>query len=82
MSTKRECHYENVSHKADRDSRKLNFLYHLKSKTNLVTPRKCNSYLQYNEIDLSYSIKLQEINLNVCEDYKTEREAPLSNRAP
>ena len=41
---------------------KLNFLFHLKSKINLVTLRKFNSHLQYYKIDLSFSIKLQEIN--------------------
>ena len=30
--------------------------------------------------DLSFSIKLQEINLNVCEEYETEREARDLNR--
>ena len=68
--------------KADRALSKFNFLFHLKSKTNLVTLRKCNSHLQYYNIDLSFSIKLQEINLHVCEEYKTEREAQRSNRAP
>ena len=48
---------------------KFNFLSYLKSKKNLVTLRKCNSHLQYHKIDLSFSIKLQEINLPVCEDY-------------
>ena len=33
------------------------------------------SHLQYYKIDLSFSTKLQEINSNVCEEYKTEREA-------
>ena len=46
----------------------------MKSKTNLVTLRKFNSNLQYYKIDLSFSIKLQEINLYVCGKYKTERE--------
>ena len=36
---------------------------------------KYNSHLQYYKIDLSFSIKLQEINLYLCEEYKTEREA-------
>ena len=50
-------------------------------KKNLVTLRKCNSHLQYYKIDLRFSIKLQEkINLYVCKDYKTEREARDSNR--
>ena len=35
-----------------------------------------NLHLQYYKSDLSFSIKLQEkINLYVCEEYKTEREA-------
>ena len=42
----RECH-ENVFLMADRALSKFNFLFHLKSKTNLVTLRKCNSHLQY-----------------------------------
>ena len=29
---------------------------------------------------MSFSIKLQEINLNVCEEYKTKREARGANR--
>ena len=66
---------------AEATSSKLNFLFHLKSKTNLVFLWKCNSHLQYYKIDLSFSIKLQEINLYVCEEYKTEREARQSNRA-
>ena len=51
--------------KADRALSKLNYLFHLKSKTNLVTLRKCNSHLQYYKVDLSFSIKLHEINLYV-----------------
>ena len=43
--------------------------YYLKSKTSLVTLRKCNSHLQYYNIFLSFSIKLQEINSNVCNEY-------------
>ena len=66
--------------KADRTLSKFNFLSNLK--TNLATLRKCNSHLQYYKIDLSFSIKLQEINLNVCQEYKTEREARRSNHAP
>ena len=58
----------------------LNFLFHLQSKTKLVTLRKCNSHLQYYKIDSSLSIKLQEINLNICEEYKSEREARGPNR--
>ena len=40
----------------------------------LVSLRKCNSKLQYYKIDYSFSIKLQEIKLRVCEEYKTERD--------
>ena len=43
----------------------LIFLFYLKSKTNLVTLKKFYSHLQYYKIDLIFSIKLQEINLNV-----------------
>ena len=39
----RECHDENVFGAL----RKMNILFHLKSKSNLVTLRKCNSHLQY-----------------------------------
>ena len=78
-SAKRECHDENVFLKANRTLSKLNFLFHLKLKTYWVRLRKCNWHLQYYEIDLSFSIKLQEIKLNVCEEYKTEREARGSN---
>ena len=56
------------------------FLFHLESNKSLVTLRKFNLYLQYYEIDLSFSIKLEKMNLNVCEENKTEREAPRSNR--
>ena len=63
LSAKHECHDENLFPKADKALSKLNFLFHLKSKTNLVTLRKCYSHLQYYKIDLSFSIKLQEINL-------------------
>ena len=59
--------------KADRALSKLNLLFLLKTETNLVTLKKCNSHLQYYKIDLNFSIKLQKINLNVCEEYKTER---------
>ena len=31
------------------------------------------------KIDLSFSTKLQEINLNLCEKYKTKREARDDN---
>ena len=70
---KREYHNENVVFKADRALSKLNFHFYLKSKTNLLTLRKCNSHLQYYKIDSSFSIKLQKINLNVCEEYKIAR---------
>ena len=43
---------------------KLSFVFHLKSKTNLVTLRKCNSHLKYYKIDSSFSIKWK------CEFYK------------
>ena len=72
----------NVFLKADIALSKLNFFFHSKSKINLITLRKSNSHLQYHKIDLSFSIKLQEINLNLCEEYKTEREARPSNRTP
>ena len=52
-----------------RELSKLNFLFHLKSITNLVTLRKCNSHIQYYKIYFSSSIKLQKINLNVCKEY-------------
>ena len=54
---------------------------YIKSKTNVLTLRKCSSHRQYYNIDLSFRIKLQEINLYVCEEYKAEREARRSNRA-
>ena len=79
-SVKRECHDENMFLKANRASSKLNFHFHSKSKTNLVTSRKCILYLQYYKIDLTFRIKLQEINSNVCEEYKSEREARGPNR--
>ena len=66
--------------KADKTLCKLNFLLHLKSKTNLVTLRKCHLHLQYYKIHLSFSIKLQEINLYVCGEYKTVHEARGPNR--
>ena len=31
-------------------------------------------------MDWSFRIKLQELNLNICEEYKTEREARGPNR--
>ena len=44
---------------------KFHFLTKISVKTCLL-----NSHLQYYKIDLSFSIKLQEINLYVCEEYK------------
>ena len=41
--------------------------------------RKFNLHLQYYKNDLSFSIKLQEINFNVCEECKTEPEARTEN---
>ena len=41
-----------------------------KSKTNLVTFRKCNSHLQYYKIDLSFSI-LQKNKLETLSQHKT-----------
>ena len=79
-SVKRKCHDENVFLKADTALIKLSFLFHLKSKTNWINLRKCNSHPQFYKIDLSFSIKLQEINLYVCEEHKTEREARDPNR--
>ena len=75
LSAKRDYHDENVFLKADKALSKLNFLFNLKSKRNSAIWRKFNSHLQYYKIDLSYSNKLQKIILNVCEEYKTEREA-------
>ena len=75
--------YRNVYRKSsachDENHKKIDFLFHLKSKTNLVTLRKCYSHLKYYKIDLNFSMKLQEINLYVCEEYKTEREARHSD---
>ena len=76
---KREYHDENVFLNADRTLSKLNFLFYLKSKTNLITLGKCNLHPQYYKIDLSFSIKLEEIKLNVCDEYKTEREVRRTN---
>ena len=42
---KREWHDEDVFLKADRALTKFNFLFHLKSKPNLLTFIKCNSHL-------------------------------------
>ena len=50
--------------KADRALIKLNFFFHLKSKTNSVTLKKCNSHGKYYEIDLNLGNKLQVINVN------------------
>ena len=41
--------------------------------------RKCTSHLQYYKIDSNFSIKLQEINLNVCEEYEIGSEARDEN---
>ena len=49
--------------KAARALSKFNSLFHLKSKINIVTLRKCNLHLQYYKIDLIFSIKSQEINM-------------------
>ena len=57
------------------------FLLFLKSKINLVTLRKFNSHLQYFIIDLGFTIKLQEINLIVYEEHKTEHEMRGRNRS-
>ena len=38
-------------------------------------------HLQYYKIVLKFSIKLQEINLNVCKEHQTERKARRSNCA-
>ena len=72
-SAKRKFRDKNVFLKADKALSKLNFLFDLKSKPSLVTLRKFNSHLQYYKIDLSFSVRLQEINLNACEEYKTEQ---------
>ena len=58
LSAKRECHTENVFFKADRALSKLNFLFHLKWKTNLVTLRKSNSHLQYYILEHPLDIRL------------------------
>ena len=61
--------------KANRALSKVNFLFHLKYKTNLVALRKYIYHLQYFKLTC-FSIKLQEIVFNACEEYefKTERE--------
>ena len=76
---KRECHDENVFFNADRTLSKLNFVFYLKSKTNSISLRKCNLHLQYYKIDLSLSIKSQEITLNLSEECKTELKARRHN---
>ena len=53
-------HDETVFLKADIALSKLNFLFHSKLKTKLLTMRECNSHFQYNKIDLRFGIKLQE----------------------
>ena len=73
LSAKRKCHGTNVFLKADKALSKLNFPFHSKSIPNFLTLRKCNSHLQYYKIDLNFSIKLQESNLNVYKD-RTERQ--------
>ena len=52
----------------------MNFLFHLKSKTNLVTLRKCNSHLQYYKIDLSkyFTFSSYEKVLVLCEKWLTK----------
>ena len=53
MSAKRKYHDENAFLKADRALSKLNFCFHLKSKTNLVTLRKLSTHLKYyNQISI------------------------------
>ena len=49
--------------KTDRVLCKLNFPFHLKSKTNLVTLRKCNSNLQYYKISLLSQLLLKSKSL-------------------
>ena len=41
--------------------------------------REFNSHLQYYKIDSSFSIELQEINLNICEERMTEHEVRDEN---
>ena len=69
---KREYHDENVFLKVDRASSKMKLVFSFEIKKKLVTFRKCNSHLQYYKINLIINIKLQEINFNVCEEYKIE----------
>ena len=42
--------------------------------------RNIKSHQQYYKIDLIFIIKLQERNLNACQEYETEREAQGPNR--
>ena len=74
----RECNDENVFLKVDRALSKMNFLSHLKSKTNLVTLIECNLHLQYCKIDFSFGIEFQQLKLNVCVEFKTECDETLS----
>ena len=53
----------------------MNSFFICNKKKKLVSLWKCSSHLQYYKIDLNVSIKSQEIHLNVCEEFKTEREA-------
>ena len=72
-----QLYLKNMFLKLDRALSKFNFLFHLKLKTNLVTLRKCNLHLQYCKIDLSFSTKLQEINLYLYEEYKIFINLPI-----
>ena len=54
-SAKPECHFDNVFLKADRTLSELNFLFHLNSKTNLVTLRKCVIHIICNIIKLVWA---------------------------
>ena len=61
-SAKRECHNENVFLKADRALSKLNFLFYLNPKTNLVTLRKCvTDWFGFIRIDVTELIGLSHI---------------------
>ena len=57
----------------------LRIIFYENQKQNLVTLGKCNLHLQYYKIDLSLSIKSQEINLNACEEHKIARAARSPN---
>ena len=70
QNIERECHDENVFLKADKALSDLNFLFHSKSKTNLITLIKLRSHLQYYKIDSSISMKLQEIMYVVVQTLK------------